>query len=69
MKFTDRYLTRGSRKMTGQLNVEDNNIAAAANASAPNMNNPLVIRRIPPPVPADGVSGCAAPRPAPCAVF
>jgi hypothetical protein len=26
--------------MSGQLNVEDNTIAAAANASAPNRNNP-----------------------------
>jgi hypothetical protein len=30
----------GSRRMSGQLNVEDNTIAAAANASAPKRNNP-----------------------------
>jgi hypothetical protein len=37
-------------KMSGQLNVEDNTIAAAANATAPTTNNPPVAQRSPRPV-------------------
>jgi len=53
----------GSRKMSGQLNVEDNTIAAAANATAPATNSTPAVRRSPRPALADAMSGCAAPRP------
>jgi hypothetical protein len=36
--------------MSGQSNVDDNTVAAAANASAPTTNSPPVIRRRPLPV-------------------
>jgi hypothetical protein len=45
------------------LNVEDNTIAAAANATAPATNNPPAVQRSPRPALADAMSGCAAPRP------
>jgi hypothetical protein len=36
----------GSRRMSGQLNVEDNTVAATANATAPTTNKiPVVLRR------------------------
>ena len=59
----------GSRRTSGQLNVEDNTIAAAANATAPTTNNPPVIQRSPRPVLADARSGCAAPRPVAAAAW
>src|SRR3954447_8271205 len=37
----------GSRRMSGQSNVEDNTVAAAANATAPSRNSPPVVRRRP----------------------
>jgi hypothetical protein len=58
-----------SRKMSGQLNVEDNTIAAAANATAPATSSPPVARRSPRPALADAMPGRAAPRPVPSAAF
>ena len=57
----------GSRKMSGQLNVEDNTIAAAANATALTTNNPPVAGRSPRPALTDATSGRTAPEPVPCA--
>ena len=37
----------GSRRMSGQSNVVDNTVAAAANATAPTRNKPPVVRRRP----------------------
>src|SRR6185437_5453741 len=34
----------GSRRMSGQSNVDDNTVAAAANATAPTTDNPPVAR-------------------------
>ena len=59
----------GSRKMSGQLNVEDNTAAAAANATAPTTNNPPVAQRSPRPVPADARPGRATPAPVPAAAW
>jgi len=40
----------GSRRMSGQSNVADNTVAAAANATAPTTNDPPVALRRPMPV-------------------
>jgi len=59
----------GSRKMSGQLNVDDNTIAAAANATAPATNNPPVVQRSPRPVLADARSGRTTPELVPAAAW